>query len=87
MPIAHSKITAQGQTSVPLEVRRKLGVGPGSVLEWDEAGEAVIVRRAGRYTSQDVHRAVFPEGVSVRHGLDELKEGIRRDVRKRHARR
>ena len=39
MAIAHSKLTAQGQISVPAKVRRKLGVGPGSVLEWDEDGE------------------------------------------------
>jgi predicted nucleic acid-binding protein len=28
-------------------------------LEWDEQGEQVIVRRAGRYTSSDVHQAYF----------------------------
>ena len=56
------KVTAQGQISVPAEVRRKLGVGPGSILEWDEEGEKVVVRRAGRYSSTDVHRALFPEG-------------------------
>jgi len=27
----HSKLTAQGQVSVPAEVRRRLGLGPGSV--------------------------------------------------------
>src|SRR5690349_5426920 len=36
MALAYSKITAQGQISVPAEVRRKLGLGPGSVLEWEE---------------------------------------------------
>ncbi|MGN6730352.1 MAG: AbrB/MazE/SpoVT family DNA-binding domain-containing protein, partial [Candidatus Binatia bacterium] len=36
MALAQSKVTAQGQISVPAEVRRKLGIGPGSVLEWDE---------------------------------------------------
>ena len=87
MPLAQSKVTAQGQTSVPLEVRRKLGIGPGSVLEWDEEGEMVIVRRAGRYTSEDVHRKLFPQGVATRRTLDELKEGIRRHIKKRHARR
>jgi len=35
MVLAESKLTAQGQISVPAEVRRKLGLGPGSVLEWD----------------------------------------------------
>jgi AbrB family looped-hinge helix DNA binding protein len=57
---ARSKVTAHGQTAVPAEVRRKLGIGPGSVLEWHEEGERVVVRRAGRYTSEDVHRASFP---------------------------
>ncbi|MGH7878609.1 MAG: AbrB/MazE/SpoVT family DNA-binding domain-containing protein, partial [Candidatus Binataceae bacterium] len=52
MSIARSKVTAQGQISVPAEVRRKLGVGPGSVLEWDEQGHQVVVRRAGQYSSE-----------------------------------
>jgi AbrB family looped-hinge helix DNA binding protein len=48
MTIAKSKLTAQGQISVPAEVRQRLGVGPGSVLEWDEQDDQVVVRRAGR---------------------------------------
>jgi AbrB family looped-hinge helix DNA binding protein len=84
MAIAHSKLTAQGQISVPARVRRKLGIGPGSVLEWDEDGEQVVVRRAGRYTSEDVHRALFPTGARPRT-LAELKEGVRRHIRRRHA--
>ena len=87
MPLAQSKLTAQGQTSVPVEVRRKLGIGPGSVLEWDEQGETIVVRKAGRYTSEDVHRAVFPRGSATPRTLDQLKAGLRRHVRRRHARR
>jgi len=86
MPLAQSKVTAQGQTSVPLEVRRKLGIGPGSVLEWEEQGETVIVRRAGRYNSEDIHQAVFPKGPGTPRTVRELKEGIRRYIKKRHAR-
>ena len=48
MPIAISKLTAQGQISVPAAVRRKLGLGPGSVLEWEEDGDAVAERHARR---------------------------------------
>jgi antitoxin PrlF len=84
MAIAHSKLTAQGQISVPARVRRKLGVGPGSVLEWDEDGEQVVVRRAGRYTSEDVHKSLFPT-VPGHKTLADLKEGVRRHIRKRHA--
>ena len=85
--IAHSKLTAQGQVSVPAEVRRRLGIGPGAVLEWNERGGAIVVCRAGRYSSEDVHRALFPRGVPEPKTLKQLKEGIRRYTRQRHARR
>jgi AbrB family looped-hinge helix DNA binding protein len=86
MAIAYSRLTAQGQVSVPKEVRRRLGIGPGAVLEWEEDGEKIVVRRAGRYTSEDVHRALFEKAPEPR-SLDELKEGVRQYVKGRHARR
>jgi antitoxin PrlF len=85
MSIAKSKLTAQGQISVPAEVRKKLGVGPGSVLEWDEQGDQIVVRRAGRYTSEDVHQALFPQKRPSMPPAD-VKDGIRAYVRNRHAR-
>lgn len=87
MALATSKLTAQGQISVPAEVRRKLGLAPGSVLEWAEEGDHVVVRRAGRYTSEELHSAVFPNERPAARSLDELKEGVRVAIRKRHARR
>ena len=86
MAIAYSKLTMQGQISVPQEIRRRLGVGPGSVLEWEQEGEQIVVRRAGRYTSEDVHRALF-EGPPEPRTIEELKEGVRQYVKSRHARR
>ena len=80
-----SKLTSQGQISVPAEIRRKLGVGPGSILEWAEEGDRVVVRRVGRFSSEDIHRALFakpPAGKS----LEELKDAIGRHARKKHAR-
>ena len=84
MALAHSKLTAQGQISVPAKVRRKLGVGPGSVLEWDDDGERVVVRRVGRYSSEDVHRSLFPNPPKPKT-LTDLKEGVRQHIRRRRA--
>lgn len=84
MTIAQSKLTAQGQISVPAEIRKRLGLGPGSVLEWDDKGGRVFVRKAGRHTSVDVHRALFGDRVP-KAGVD-VKEAIRHHVRQRHAR-
>ena len=86
MPLARSKVTAQGQISIPSDVRQKLGVGPGSLLEWDEEGDKIVVRRAGRFSSEDIHRAVFGARRPEPRTLEEMKEGIRRHVQKRHAR-
>ena len=86
MKIASSKLTAQGQISVPAEVRRRLGVGPGSILEWEQHEGRIVVQRAGRYSSEEVHRALFPKAPKPRT-LADLEEGKRRHVRSRHARR
>jgi AbrB family looped-hinge helix DNA binding protein len=84
MILAKSKLTAQGQISVPAEVRQRLGVGPGSILEWDEQEQVVIVRRAGRHTSEEVHLALFPDGRPP--APTNVKDGIRQYMRKKHAR-
>ena len=86
MPLALSRLTAQGQISVPAEVRKKLGVGPGSVLEWDEKNDQVVVRKAGRHTLADVHQALFPDGGPKAKTSTSVKDGIRKRVRQRHAR-
>ena len=85
MAIAYSRLTAQGQISVPKEIRQKLGIGPGAILEWEEDGERIVVRRAGRYSSKDVHQALFEKAPEPRT-LEELKQGIPRHMKTRHAR-
>ena len=86
MSIPQSKVTAQGQISVPVEVRKKLGIGPGSVLEWHEQDGNVFVRRAGRYSSSDVHEALFPKGTSNSKRMPDVKAALRAAIRKKHAR-
>ena len=85
MPIAQSKLTAQGQISVPAAIRKKLGLRPGSVMEWDESGGEVIVRRAGQYTSAQVHEVLFGAERTRKAKMD-VKEGVRKYIRRRHAR-
>ena len=86
MAKGHSKLTAQGQVSVPAPVRRKLGIGTGAVLEWDAEGDEVIVRRVGRYSSRDIHEVLFDEPPRRRTAA-EIKAGIRRRMKQRHAKR
>jgi AbrB family looped-hinge helix DNA binding protein len=85
MSISHSKITAQGQISVPREVRHRLAVGPGSILEWEHDGDHMVVRRAGKFSSVDIHTEIFSTPPK-RRTLDELKAGIARHLQTKHAR-
>jgi antitoxin PrlF len=86
MSTIQSRVTAQGQISVPADIRKKLGVGPGSILEWEDKNGEVLVRRAGRHTSAEVHVALFPEGAPAAVAAADVKDAIRRHVLRKHAR-
>lgn len=85
MKLAHSRVTAQGQISVPAEVRKRLELVSGSILEWDADDDRITVRRVGRHTSEEIHRAMF-SAPPPQQSDEELKEGIRQHMRARHAR-
>lgn len=86
MEIAQSRITAQGQISLPAEVRKRLGVGPGSTLVWEEENGRISVRHSGSVTSSDIHKALFPDAPPPRKSLSDLKRGIRAYSREKHGR-
>lgn len=86
MERVESKITSQGQVSIPAPIRQRLGLTPGSKVEWCVEGDDVIVRRAAKYSSQDIHDALF-DAPPERRTVKEMKEGIRRHARQKHARR
>ena len=61
----HSRITAKAQTTVPLPVRRALGLGPGDDLVWDIEGERVVLMRAPETADPFVNNfATFSEWAS-----------------------
>ena len=83
---ARSKLSPQAQVSVPVEVRRKLGLAPGSVLSWEEGPDGtVLVRRAGLHSSRDIHERLFATPPKPRSDAA-LKQGIRARMKRKHAR-
>jgi AbrB family looped-hinge helix DNA binding protein len=86
---SQTKLTSQGQVSVPASVRHFLHLIPGSVLEWTQEGDRIVVQRATRHSTLDAHQALFSEGTpsdaAPPKTLAELKQGIRQHVRHRHA--
>ena len=80
--MARSTITSKYQTTVPREVRERLGLGPRDVLDWEVVEGHARVRpaspsflalrgsiRVGRgSTTEDVRKARAQRGAESRHG-------------------
>ncbi len=89
MEPTHTKLTSQGQISVPAAVRKALHLTPGSVLVWSLDGDRVVVERATRHGTAEVHRALFPDGPLAgmpAKTLSELKQGLKQAIRQRRPR-
>lgn len=88
MQKVQTKLTSQGQVSVPVAVRRFLHLTPGSALVGSQDGDRIVVERARRHGTAEVHQALFsdaaPAGAPA-NSLAELKQGIRQRMQRRHA--
>lgn len=42
------RVTRKGQVTIPLAIRRKVGILPDTEVEFTVRGDAVILRRTGR---------------------------------------
>jgi AbrB family looped-hinge helix DNA binding protein len=59
MASAASRVTAQHQTSIPADVRRRFGIVPGTELVWEERDNELVVRPK-RFTLADVRALCAP---------------------------
>ena len=85
-----TKLTSQGQVSIPAAVRHLLGLTPGSTVEWVQDGDDIIVKRAVRSSSADVHTALFPEAAkepasaAAAKTLAQLKQGVAQRMQRQY---
>ncbi len=79
MNLGHTRITTQGQTSVPSQVRRKYGLGPGAELSWEEIN-GMLVLKPVRYTLSDF-AALLPSPPAQPVSLGEMDAAIADAVR------
>jgi bifunctional DNA-binding transcriptional regulator/antitoxin component of YhaV-PrlF toxin-antitoxin module len=83
MSLARSRITSQGQVSIPVGILRQFGLAPGEVISWDTRDGYLIIEKAGQYGLEDVRKCLkLPKGL---HKTDEeIREGIRQRMRAKH---
>ena len=81
--VARTKITSQGQTSVPQEVRRLFGMGPGAEIVWGEDDGRLVVKVQGTHTLHDVRKAL---SLPSRAKSIDVKAAVRDRMRKKFKR-
>ncbi len=64
-----AKLTSKGQITVPRDIRRLLGVGPGDRLVFENSGEDVTVRPIRPAVSFEEYRGAAPQLPSGRRNL------------------
>ena len=84
MSLAQSRITSQGQISIPVSIMRQFGLAPGSVVTWNTLEGHLVLEKTGQYAIEDIRAALqLPKGV---HKTDEaIREGLKARVRSKHA--
>ena len=55
-------------------------------MEWTQEADSFRVRRAVKHSTQQVHAALFPEGLPAKQTLAQLKQGVAQHMRSSHAR-
>lgn len=68
------RITEKGQVTIPKQIRDRLGVGPGSEVEFVEQGDMIVLEKrtgapAATYASFDEWAADIA-GTIENHGMD-----------------
>ncbi len=73
-----AKITSKGQITVPLAIRRLLGVRPGDVLLFEQDEHGVRVRRVNKQSRFGKYRAIGNPGIgSGRTAIDRWMRKMR----------
>jgi AbrB family looped-hinge helix DNA binding protein len=84
MFIAASRVTAQGQISIPAEVRRRLQIRIGTELVWDLRENGDMVVHAKRGTLADVQAILNAPGLPVIRATNEAIRQARKAFLARH---
>jgi AbrB family looped-hinge helix DNA binding protein len=72
-----SSLTSKGQTTIPLEVRRKLGLKPGDKIDFVIGEDGLVILRPAT-NSVTALRGLLKRPGQKRLSVDEMEEAVRR---------
>jgi AbrB family looped-hinge helix DNA binding protein len=71
------RLTSKGQVTIPLDIRERLGLTPGSEVEFEIVGDSVRVRKATRQTRGHDVVARLRGAATGRLGTDQILKHTR----------
>jgi len=80
-----SKVTRQGQTTIPKSIREKYGIEEGDEITYVDLGDHVVLMPKPRDPIEALKRLRVEDEASVHEIKDMALEAARRDVEKRHS--
>ena len=64
--LSETKVSSKFQTVVPSRLRRDYDIEPGDILEWEEAGETIVIKVRKRVSLDDVVGFISAGGDAVK---------------------
>ena len=71
----NAKITSKGQVTVPLKIRKALGVKEGDQLVFEQNGAEVVIRPLKRLSKLEKYRGIGTPGIGL--GLEAVIRSVR----------
>jgi AbrB family looped-hinge helix DNA binding protein len=73
------KITADGQITIPLEIRQQLGLLPGAEVEFEVVDNRLVLRRKSHLSSGEQLVGLMRGRATLRLSTDEIMTMTRQD--------
>lgn len=86
MEMSIAKVTSQGQITIPVDIRRRLGVQPGGKVVFIQEGDRVMIANATVEAFEQMRQAFAPEaerlGLKEEQDVVELVKQVRAERRR-----
>ncbi len=67
------RVTTKGQVTIPIELRQQYGIEPGTEVEFDARGDAIVIRKTAAQTpAQEMIKRLRGKGKGLGMTTDEI---------------
>jgi AbrB family looped-hinge helix DNA binding protein len=79
-----SKVTRQGQTTIPKDIRDKYGIDEGDEITYVDLGDHIVILPKPRDPIEALKRLQVADEASLHEIMEVASDAARRDVERRH---